>query len=356
MLMWQRHVANRLAALVDGELGSAEAARVRAHLETCEPCRGARDRYEFAATLLRRLPRAEAPPGIWNAIEEAIGPTYRAPAWTGVEYRRPSGLQLWFGRRLALATLAGLALATVVTFWQRNDGSNVARIDSSGGEAPLGIGEWVETDAASRATLRIGSIGTVDVEPNTRMQVLAARPTEHRLNLTRGTISAQILAPPRLFFVNTPASTVVDLGCAYTMTVDEAGTGILRVTGGWASLEWGGRESIVPAGASCPTRPAVGPGTPSFDDASDRLKEALVAFDFDNGGRAALEVVLTEARDRDTLTLWHLLSRVTPSERGLVFDRMLTFGPLPKGVRREDAVALEPETLKRWREELAWTW
>ena len=45
---------------------------------------------------------------------------------------------------------------------------------------------------------------------------------------------------------------LVDLGCAYHVQVDEQGTGQLTVTDGWTSLEWHGRESLVPAGASCP--------------------------------------------------------------------------------------------------------
>jgi hypothetical protein len=188
------------------------------------------------------------------------------------------------------------------------------------------------------------------------MQLVAAGSDAHRLNLAHGSISAVIVAPPRLFFVETPSSTVVDLGCAYTMQVDEAGVGLLRVTSGWASLEWSGRESLVPAGASSPTRPRVGPGTPYFDDVSGRLRQALLDFDFDNGGNGALTVVLTEVRDRDTLTLWHLLSRVEPPERARIFDRMVELTPLPRGVTREQALALDGETLRKWREELAWTW
>src|SRR4029453_19013707 len=179
---------------------------------------------------------------------------------------------------LALAAVLTLAVASVVV-WQASRTSkpwDVVRVDAPGSETTLALGEWIETNATSAARLRIGTIGTVDVAPNTRLQLLTARADEHRLNLARGSISAQILAPPRLFFVETPASTVVDLGCAYTMTVDEAGVGLLRVTSGWASLEWDGRESLVPAGASCPTRPGVGPGTPSFDDALEPLRQALL--------------------------------------------------------------------------------
>ena len=83
---------------------------------------------------------------------------------------------------------------------------------------------------------------------------------------------------------------------------------------------------------------------------------ALLAFDFADGGSSAVDAVLTAARERDTLTLWHLLTRVEPRDRTRVFDRMETLTPLPSGVTRDKALALDAETLKRWREELAWTW
>jgi hypothetical protein len=372
--MFERHVSANLAALMEGQLGPAETARAETHLARCTACRAARDRYRFAADMLARMTLVEAPASIWTSLEAELargGVDSTAPnPSTGAErgFLRPRSahtggarhlLGFQHNRALLLAAAVVLAATASVAIWQiaRTPAAwDVVRLDAPGGETRMAIGEWVETDPASSARIRIGAIGTVDIAPNTRMQLLAARPDEHRLNLARGSIYAQILAPPRLFFVETPSSTVVDLGCAYTMDVDEAGAGLLRVTSGWASLEWGGRESVVPAGASCATRPDVGPGTPSFDDAPERLREALIAFDFAGGGVGAVNMVLAEARARDTLTLWHLLSRVDASDRARIFDRMVALTALPPGVTRDRALALDADTLTRWREELAWGW
>ena len=206
---------------------------------------------QFAARMMRDLPLVEAPASIWTSIEDALASErsvqpdrHFASGWTGA---------------LARAAIVLLAIGGVV-FWSINRAApyDVVRLDGSSGVDRVSIGEWIETGAGSSARIKIGDIGTVDIAPNTRMQLLTAQPNEHRLNLTRGLISAQILAPPRLFFVETASTTVVDLGCAYTMEVDEAGVGRLRVTSGWASLEFDKLESLVPAGASCPTRPGVG--------------------------------------------------------------------------------------------------
>jgi len=220
------------------------------------------------------------------------------------------------------------------------------------GAGKIGAGEWIETDSTSSATVKVGRIGSVELAPNTRLRVVAARPGEHRLALARGEIRAKISAPPRLFFVDTVSGTAVDLGCEYTLNSDAAGFGLLQVTKGWVSFQWRDLESLVPAGASCRTRPQVGPGIPYFEDAAEKMKQALDHFGFDKGGGVAL----AGARVRDTLTLWHLLSRVEMEDRARVYDRIASLTPVPAAISRDEALRLDAETLKRLKEELAWTW
>ena len=76
----------------------------------------------------------------------------------------------------------------------------------------------------------------------------------------------------------------------------------------------------------------------------------------EHGGAASLDVVLPASRVRDTLTLWHLLSRVDAGDRERVLARMLQLTELPAGIEREKVLQLDRDTLTRWREELAWKW
>jgi hypothetical protein len=238
------------------------------------------------------------------------------------------------------------------------------------------VGGSLETDGASRARVRVGLIGFVDVEPNSRLRLLAAELADHRLALERGRIRARIWAPPKLFYVQTPSALAVDLGCIYTLEVDDSGAGALRVQRGWVAFEQEGRESFVPEGAMCVTRPGVGPGTPVYESATAELQNALQKIDFElrgpeggvSGGvsrsvrggvpggvegwkrrRAdALNTVLSQARKQDALTLWHLLSRTSPEEQSLVFDRLAALVPPPAGVTREGILAGEREMRDRW--------
>lgn len=224
------------------------------------------------------------------------------------------------------------------------------------GSGRLAVGEWLETDASSRARVNVADIGEVDVGPNSRVRLLSTRSTEHRLALERGRLHAMIDAPPRLFIVETPSATAIDLGCSYTLEVDEAGRSRLHVTSGWVALARKGREAIVPAGAVCLTEPGKGPGTPYFEDASPAFRAALTRLDFHGGGSKDLEVVLREAREYDTLTLWHLLSTLRGAERARVYDRMAVLVPPPQGVTRAGVLKLNRAMLQLWAQELEWAW
>ena len=224
-----------------------------------------------------------------------------------------------------------------------------ARIDAP---SRLPIGQFVTTDAASRARIDVGSIGVVDVEPNSRLRLLSSRAGEHRMSLDHGQIRALIWAPPRLFFVNTPSATAIDLGCAYKLHVDDRGWGKVRVESGWVAFEYNGHESFIPKDAMCATRPGFGPGTPCYEDVPAGFEDALTILDFSPTGdvrrRAALDIVLSGARTKDALTLWHLLSRGTPEERGRVYDRMAVLVPAPTGATREAIVRGDRRLLDAW--------
>jgi hypothetical protein len=350
--MFTGHVSRQLAAHLDGQLPEPKARRVERHLKNCARCRAEREQIQSGMAALEHLRAVEAPAKIWASIDAALQKSQRqAPE---VLCRR------W--TFAAVGAFVILALAGV-GYW-RSEHPQGTRWDvvwlAGHGSGRVGAGEWIETDARSRARVEVGAIGSVigsvEVTPNTRVRVLATRPDEHRLSLARGEIRAKISAPPKLFFVDTASGTAVDLGCEYDLSADDLGAGWLRVTKGWVSFQWKGTESLVPAGASCRTRPQAGPGIPYFDDASDRLKQAVDAFGFEKSGDDTLGIILAEARVRDTLTLWHLLSRVEAEDRGRVFDRIAALTPIPAGVSREQVLRLDLPTLNRLREELAWKW
>jgi len=220
----------------------------------------------------------------------------------------------------------------------------------------LSVGQVLETDPQSKASLRAEDIGQIEVEPNTRLRLLAMGPTQKRIALDRGTIHTYIWAPAGQFVVDTPSAVTVDLGCAYTLQVDDSGAGLVRTSLGWVGFTLKGREAFIPAGAACATRPNRGPGTPYFEDSSATLRAALAKFDFEDESpqqRAGdLAIVLVESRPRDVLTLWHLLVRVDKAQRSFVYDRLAKLVPPPAGVTRQGVLLLDQHMLDLWWNEL----
>jgi FecR protein len=220
----------------------------------------------------------------------------------------------------------------------------------------LGVGQMLETDELSRASLQADDTGKIDVDPRTRLRLLSMASGQKRLALDRGTIHAFIWAPPGQFVVDTPSAVTVDLGCAYTLHVDDTGAGIVRTSLGWVGFKLNGHESFIPAGAACATRPKVGPGTPYFEDASAEFRSALARFDFEDSTSQQrahdLAIVLGEARKNDALTLWHLLARVDEGERVLVYGRLSQLVPPPSTVTKEGIFRLDQPMLDLWWNEL----
>ena len=305
---------------------------------------------------IEKLERSLASLGHTGAPLALPGPEQTVVRPARVAPRRELAGLRWAIAAVTMVVLGGVALWAVN---RATPGWRVAGVEGAPqvGERALKpsgrlvVGEWLTTDAASRARLVVGSIGEVLVEPNTRVRLLEAHDKKQRLHLALGTLTAVIVAPPRQFVVETPSAHAVDLGCAYTLEVDATGAGLVTVLAGWVSFETEGRESFIPAGGRCATRPGIGPGTPYFTDASFGFKNALAAFDLaaDATGRAApLAQLLPEARSVDAFTLWHLLVRLEGDERAAVYDRLAVLLPPPAGVTREGVMAGDRAMLDRW--------
>jgi hypothetical protein len=218
----------------------------------------------------------------------------------------------------------------------------------------LKIGEWLRTNESSSARLKVGSIGEVDVYPQSRVKLVQTLPSEYRISLDRGKIEASIWAPPRLFFVETPSATAIDLGCIYTLEVDDKGSGLLKVSSGWVALEFNDRESLIPSDAVCRTKRHFGPGTPYFKDAPVELVEALYNFDFNNGGSESLDIILSYSRKQDALSLWHILARADGEDKIKTFNRLAELSAPPTDVTLEGIVDGDRMMLNTWWETLGY--
>src|SRR5262245_35909028 len=262
--MFGKHVTHQLSAYEHGELPVAERAMFEAHLRTCAKCRAAYEEIQFGARLASSLSMSKAPDLVGNESQLAL----------------PSSRARW-APRLAVATAVLAACVAAVIYIGGKQGAKAPSWEVFGlpGTERLRPGEVLQTDSSSEAQIKIANIGQLALDHNTRIRLLETQPGQHRIALDRGKIEALTWAPPRLFLVETPSAVAVDLGCKYTLQVEEDGGSLLHVTLGLVALERAGRETIVPAGAFCRTHNGAGPGTPFFEDSSAQLQAALDRVD-----------------------------------------------------------------------------
>jgi hypothetical protein len=361
--MFSNHVSKLSSAYIHDELSREDTRRVAEHLIACASCRADFDEVKLGAKFADHLNLVPAPASIWNGVVANLD--VRPRGSNRFQFLKPLAIAativmviaggLWLSRKLS----SNSALQS----WQVARLNGAPRIDAKNinDQDKLAVGQWLETDAASRAQLNIEDVGRVEIDPNTRVRLLQTNPNEHRLELAQGRLSARISAPPKLFFVNTPSGVAQDLGCAYTLEVDDAGNSVLHVTAGWVSMQTAEGEPVVPGGAACATRKNLGPGTPYFEDASEDFRTALAKFDFDaaaesSSSSSSMDVLLREARPRDAMTLWYLLPRVNKNERTRVYDRMTAITSPPAGVTREGMLNLDQAMMNSWKAKLGLSW
>jgi hypothetical protein len=284
------------------------------------------------------------------------------PDWSGVGARRAVAARrrrvlLRLAAALAAVAIGGgawLASHLVAPAWHVETIAGAPAIDGRavGARGTLRPGQTLATGDGARVRLGVSWLGTVEVEPGSRVRLLRAGANEQRMALDRGTIQATISAPPRWFAVATPAAEAIDLGCAYTLSVDETGEGHLAVTSGWVALVHGGLESLVPRGARAPILAGGGPGTPLWEDAPAALADAVARLDrlapAEPARAALLATALAAARPRDGLTLWHLLVRTPASERPAIAARLAELEPPPSAAVLDAAIAGRRVALDAW--------
>jgi len=208
-------------------------------------------------------------------------------------------------------------------------------------------GEVVRTQRTS-VRITAPSIGTIDVAPHTTLQLVDSGSGRYRLELRAGEIHAKTSSPPGVFIVDTPRATATDLGCEYTLSVGETGSGHLHVTAGWVALRYGFLQSLVPAGASAEISANGDLTPPLFDDASAAFKAAARAFER-NRDDASLDAMLREARRCDALTLLNLFPRAATSDQRMrVFDRLNALVPAPPDIRRDSMHDWDINTNEHW--------
>jgi hypothetical protein len=368
-----------ISEYIDNELPETTRLVVTDHLNNCDSCRKI---YEDTLLLVEKvsLLQTEVVPvnDLWSNIESRINKKDETennkkiiPLKTELKinhgkYRDRPSVSSRYMKYGAITLIAAMILIALLpslltdrnnvkidvfkTSWPVINIKGVTTIGSKllYGNDSLKIGDWLETKDSSQARLDIQGLGSILIEPNSRVQIIRSDSGEHRIALEYGTINANINAKPRTFFVDTKSATAIDYGCEYTLSVDKGGDGILYVKEGMVALESNGRQSLVPAGKFCMSKTGIGPGTPYRKNSSEEFKTALIKYDFGNGGSESINTLLKYAKKSDAVTLMNILPRVDEQLRSKVYSRVVEFVPPPKNYRHDSIPHLNMEEINEW--------
>jgi hypothetical protein len=220
---------------------------------------------------------------------------------------------------------AAAAFVTAFVIWQ-SDRNQLSLVNTTAGNEVLRTGDrLVTTTKAEILELEYG-LSEITVDPGSILYVDRLNEEITHLRLERGRLHAFVGADARerFFQVQTPATNCVDLGCMYTLSVDDNKLTRVVVEMGRVAFEDGGREVVVPADATCLATKEHGAGTPRHLDTPDKVVEYLDEFDAEWGSgpkevsarvRLARRVLALLAGGDDlkySLIAWHFLQDPAP--------------------------------------------
>jgi FecR protein len=226
---------------------------------------------------------------------------------------------------LAIAAVAAVLLTTALVMWSLDHPNQLKLVNTTAKNALLLQGSTVVTTGCAEELVLEDGLSEITVAPGSVVHVDRLKQELTQLRLERGSLHAFVSAEAkaRFFQVQTPATNCVDLGCMYTLDVDAAGNAHVAVEMGRVAFEDGGREVVVPAGATCAATRQHGAGTPRHNDTPLPVVKFLAGFDAERGpdgaaqrlrlARRVLGLLAGAEAEKHSLIVWHFLQDPAPA-------------------------------------------
>lgn len=235
------------------------------------------------------------------------------------------------------------------TYWSVENISGYPVIESRilAGNGIIKSGEKLFTNSESRARLKLVDIGEIDIEPLSEVQFIETETSEYKLILSRGQITVRTWDAPKLFSIITPSSSIKDFKAVYTINVNAEFSTRVKVNSGYVLLGNKNRKSLLTAGSTCISKMPKGPGTPYASSASNSFIYLLNKIDFEADGLNNLDLLLSESRKEDIISLFYLLRQNDSIVRGKIFDRIIFLSDMPQRITHEEIVSGDKESMAR---------
>ncbi len=213
--------------------------------------------------------------------------------------------------------------------------------------------DLITTDDISTAIVEIPDVGTIKLLNGTSFKRLKKN---NSCELLYGSISIKTKGIKRNLNVVIPEAIVENFNSTakYSIRTDTRGNTDIELEAGWLRIISGNNQIIFPGHYFLKILRGSGASIPYYSGSEFELVALLEEYLFGGRRGTTLNRILASSTEKESITLWNLLQRVTPDQMGVVYDKLYEFVPHPVSAEKKEILNLDPDALQSWLEEIEW--
>ncbi|MGB5847194.1 MAG: hypothetical protein WBH40_01835 [Ignavibacteriaceae bacterium] len=217
----------------------------------------------------------------------------------------------------------------------------------------INIGDKVQTNDISKATLELPNVGTIVVLENTILERLNER---YSAKLIGGKIIINTDGAKEFLRIKTSQAVIneFNLGSNYILESDGDGYSKIELIDGWLQVIFREYEFTFPYEYNLKIFKGAGACLPFHTSSSFEFISLLEQYMFGRKSDITLDKVIESSSAEDAITLWNLFHIVEPGQRRVVYDKLYELFPHSDEIDREDILNLDENMLYVWLEKIRW--
>jgi len=214
-------------------------------------------------------------------------------------------------------------------------------------------GDLINTDNISTVIVEIPDVGTIKLLNGTSFKRLKKN---NSCELLYGSVSIKAKGIKRNLNVVIPEAIVENFNSTakYSIRTDTRGNTDIELEAGWLRIISGNNQIIFPGHYFLKILRGSGASIPYYSGSEFELIALLEEYLFGGKRGTTLNRILASSTEKENITLWNLIRRVTPEQKGAVYDKLYELVPHPDNIAKKEILNLDQDALQGWLEEIKW--
>jgi len=213
--------------------------------------------------------------------------------------------------------------------------------------------DLITTDDISTAIVEIPDVGKINLLNGTSFKRLKKN---NSCELLYGSVSIKAKGIKRNLSVVVPEAIVENFNsnAKYSIRTDTRGNTDIELEAGWLRVISGNNQTIFPGRYNLKILRGSGASLPYYSGSEFELIALLEEYLFGGKRGTTLNRILASSTEKENITLWNLIRRVTPEQKGAVYDKLYELVPHPDNIAKKEILNLDQDALQGWLEEIKW--